>query len=163
MKARRKRRSGPCGIPRRSRLLTGMAGTSMVFEREVSSILGTRGNDFQTDLQTEPDDNANTIDYICGTGKADIGDRTAHVRFWPIADIGCCTARVRFRGQSGHDPSWYSTSRKLVQDHLTLKTERVAKIIRVATINPANTRIVRCSALGMVNWSAIASSTPGKI
>ena len=30
-------------------------------------------------------------------------------------------------------------------------------------VNPANTRIVRCSALGMVNWSAIASSTPGKI
>ena len=50
----------------------------------------------------------------------------------------------------------------VVQDHLTLK-KRVAKIIKVATINPANTRIVRCSALGMVNWSAIANSTPGKI
>jgi hypothetical protein len=56
-----------------------MAGTSMVFEREFSSILGTRGNDFQTALQTEPDANANTIDYIWGTGKADIGYRTAHV------------------------------------------------------------------------------------
>jgi hypothetical protein len=50
-----------------------------------------------------------------------------------------------------------------VQDHLTFMNKRVAKIIKVATINPANTRIVRCSALGMVNWSAIASSTPGKI
>ena len=39
----------------------------------------------------------------------------------------------------------------VVQDHLTLKNERVAKIMKVATINPANTRIVRCSALGMVN------------
>jgi hypothetical protein len=33
---------------------------------------------------------------------------------------------------------------------LTLKYERVAKIMKVATINPAITRIVRCSALGIV-------------
>jgi hypothetical protein len=25
------------------------------------------------------------------------------VRYWPLADIPSCTARVRFRGQSGHD------------------------------------------------------------
>ena len=51
----------------------------------------------------------------------------------------------------------------LVQDHLTLKYKRAAKIIKVATINPAIKRIVRCSVLTLVNRSAIASSTPGKI
>ena len=61
MKARRKRRSGPCSIPRRSRLPAGMAGTSMVFEREVWSILGTCGNDVQTDLLTGPDCSAPPI------------------------------------------------------------------------------------------------------
>jgi|RhiMethySRZTD1v2_1073278.scaffolds.fasta_scaffold267808_2 hypothetical protein len=25
-----------------------------------------------------------------------------NVRFWPLADIRFCTARVRFEGQSGH-------------------------------------------------------------
>jgi hypothetical protein len=25
-----------------------------------------------------------------------------HVRFWPLADIGCCAANVRYRGQSRH-------------------------------------------------------------
>jgi hypothetical protein len=35
-------------------------------------------------------------------------------------------------------------------DDLTLKYERVAKIMKVATINPSITRIVRCSALGIV-------------
>ena len=25
------------------------------------------------------------------------------VRFWHLADMGCFTAHVRFRGQSGHD------------------------------------------------------------
>jgi hypothetical protein len=25
------------------------------------------------------------------------------VRDWPIADIPCCIAHVRFRGESGHD------------------------------------------------------------
>jgi methyl coenzyme M reductase subunit D len=33
---------------------------------------------------------------------------------------------------------------------LTLKYERVAKIMKVATINRAITRIARCSALGIV-------------
>jgi hypothetical protein len=28
---------------------------------------------------------------------------TAHVRYWPKADISSCNARVRFRGWSGHE------------------------------------------------------------
>src|SRR6266851_3576805 len=39
MKARRRRRNGPCGFPRRSRTLAGMAATSMAFEREASFML----------------------------------------------------------------------------------------------------------------------------
>jgi hypothetical protein len=31
-------------------------------------------------------------------GKADVGCCTAYVRFWPLADIGYCTARVRSPG-----------------------------------------------------------------
>ena len=46
---------------------------------------------------------------------------------------------------------------------MALKYERVAKIMKVATINPAIKRIVRCSALALVNRSAQASSTPGKM
>ena len=48
-------------------------------------------------------------------------------------------------------------------DHLTLKYERVAKIMKIATISAAIKTIVRCSALAPVNRSAIATSTPGKI
>ena len=90
--------------------------------------------------------------------------KTRRVRYvWVVADFFCVPAMSAL-AQSGHGPlPGIQPSRKLVQDHLTLKTERLAKIIKVATINTANTRIVRCSALGMVNWSAIASSTPGKI
>ena len=53
--------------------------------------------------------------------------------------------------------------RWIAQDHLTLPYERVAKITKVATTNPAIKRIVRCSALALVNRRAQASSTPGKI
>jgi hypothetical protein len=35
---------------------------------------------------------------------------TAHVRYWPKADMGFCTAHVRFRGQSGHRKSCISLS-----------------------------------------------------
>jgi hypothetical protein len=38
----------------------------------------------------------------------------------------------------------------MVQDQLTLKYERVAKIMKIATINPAIKRIVRCSVLALV-------------
>ena len=51
----------------------------------------------------------------------------------------------------------------MVQGHLTLKYERVAKIMKVATISAAIKTIVRCSALAPVNRSAIATNTPGKI
>jgi hypothetical protein len=34
-----------------------------------------------------------------------ISDETCDIRYWPIADVGYCTAHVRFQGQSGHDPS----------------------------------------------------------
>jgi hypothetical protein len=47
--------------------------------------------------------------------------------------------------------------------YLILKYERVAKIMKVATINAAIKTIVRCSALVPVNRSAIATNTPGKI
>ena len=36
-------------------------------------------------------------------GKADVGCCTAYVRFWPLADIASCAAHVCFQGQSRHD------------------------------------------------------------
>jgi hypothetical protein len=42
------------------------------------------------------------------------GNTAGHARFWPLADIGWCTAHVRFRGQSGHSQAfvqWVAVNR----------------------------------------------------
>jgi hypothetical protein len=51
----------------------------------------------------------------------------------------------------------------MVQDQLTLKYERVAKIMKIATINPAIKRIVRCSVLALVGAPNLRDAAGGLV
>ena len=81
MKARRKRRSGPCRTPRRLRLPAGIAGTSMAFEAEVWSTL-------ENDLFDETGGSARIAGVVLNIAII------SHSRQWVI---------VCFRGKTGHD------------------------------------------------------------